>query len=46
MSDAGSHDILQRRALVGVDPKGVRRDRPPDSPEIRNEMKAVAHKRG
>ena len=41
------HDISQRRAcrLVGVDPKIVRRDRPPDNPEIRAEMKAVAHKR-
>ena len=31
--------------LVGVDSKTVRRDRPPDNPEIRAEMKAVAHKR-
>ena len=41
------HDISQRRAcrLVGVDPKTVRREHPPDNPEIRKEMKAVAAKR-
>ncbi|ARE84415.1 integrase [Roseovarius mucosus] len=41
------HDISQRRAcrLVGVDPKTVRRERLPDNPEIRKEMKAVAAKR-
>ena len=35
------HDISQRRAcrLVGVDPKTVRRDKPPDNPEVREEMK-------
>jgi putative transposase len=53
------HDISQRRAcrLVGVDPKTVRRDKPPaarlcientregDNPEVRKEMKAIANKR-
>jgi putative transposase len=38
------HDISQRRAcrLVGVDPKTVRRERLPDHPEIREEMKEIA----
>ena len=41
------HDISQHRAcrLVGVDPKTVRRNKPPDNPEVREEMKAIASKR-
>ena len=41
------HDISQCRAcqLVGVDPTTVRRTRPPDCPEIREERKEIAGKR-
>lgn len=41
------HDISQRLAcrLVGVVSKTVRREHPPDNPEIRKEMKVVAAKR-
>ncbi len=41
------HPISQRRVcvLVGVDPKTVRRTRPPDSPDIRLEMHKIAEKR-
>ena len=37
------HDISQRRAcrFVCVDPKAVRRDKPPDNPEVREQMKAI-----
>ncbi len=41
------HDLSQRRAcvLVGVDPKTVRREQPPDNPDIREEMGKLAEKR-
>jgi hypothetical protein len=41
------HPISQRRAcvLIGVDPKTVRRERPPDHPDIRKEMRKIAEKR-
>ena len=41
------HPISQRRAcvLIGVDPKTVRREHPPDNPEISVEMNKIAEKR-
>ncbi len=41
------YDVSQRRAcrLVGVDPKTVRRERVPDSPEIRTRMHEIATER-
>jgi len=40
-------EVCRKHGLpfFGVDPKTVRRERPPDNPEIREEMKAVAAKR-
>ncbi len=41
------HPVSQLRAcvLIGVDPKTVRREHPPDNPDIRLEMNKIAEKR-
>jgi putative transposase len=41
------HDVSQRRAcrLVGVEPKTVRRDPPPDKADVRATMREIAGKR-
>lgn len=41
------HLISRRRVcvLIGVDPKTVRRERPPDKPEVRLEINNIAEKR-
>lgn len=43
----GDRQVSQRRAcvLIGVDPKTVRRERPPDHADIREEMREIAGRR-
>ena len=37
-----SHTCKHVLRATGVDPKTVRRDHPPDNPEVREEIKAIA----
>jgi len=47
MTAIGKFDLSQRRAcaLVSVDPKTLRRERPPHYPHVRDRMRAIASER-